>query len=120
MSETKKPKTPVEAEATDEPGTDRTVEWGGDTWTVAVDGDGWPLDAGMAFSEIMNMEDDVTGLKAAKHVGVFMESVLGAAQWRKFTKAPGRRMADLTPFFNAVLTQAYGFQGLGESSASSD
>jgi hypothetical protein len=114
MSEEVEPKSAVEAEATDEPGTDRVVEFDGEQWTVTVDGDGWPLEAGLAFSEILAAEDDVTGLRSLKHVATFVEVVVGPAQWRRFQRKPGRRVGDLGRFFQEITHQAYGFQGPGE------
>lgn len=109
----KEDKTAVEAEATDEPGTDRIVNFDDQEWTVTVDGDGWPMEAGLAFSEILN-DDDTTGLRSLKHVARFVEAVIGPAQWRRFQAKPGRRVSDLNLFFREITRQAYGFKEPGE------
>lgn len=119
MSEEKKAKPAVEAEAVGDEV--RVVEWDGDSWEVAVDGDGWPLAAGLAFSEIVNMPDiDYQGARGLKYVATFIEGVVGQVQWARFSRKPGRKTSDLRRFFDAILTQAYGFKGSGEAEASSD
>ncbi len=131
MTKPKKDQVPVEPEASDanaaaraeaattatsEPGEAVTVEYGGRTYTLDTDGDGWPLEASLAFARLLNMEVTLIGdLKSVADIGTFLESLLGPTQWAAFSK--GARTADLRGLHSAVMARIFGVS-VGEASAS--
>lgn len=93
--------------ATDTPADTGTTEvhYKGSTYKVDTNGDGWPIDASLAFSQILNTPDDQP-MRAIEPMGVFLGAVLPPAQWAAFRRT--NRTADLRGLFDAVLAQAFG------------
>jgi hypothetical protein len=105
----KKPKTAVEAEATDAESID--LEWSGLTLTLPASYRRWPIDAGEAHEEI------VAAVSAGERVGprrlrAFLQAVLGPDQWR-IVKARGMSIEDVDDLSTEVFRATFG-STLGE------
>ena len=64
-----------------------TVEHGGITYQLNGQPDSWPMEASIAFAEILDAEPTGVGaMKTAKYVAAFLEAVLGPAGWVQFRR----------------------------------
>lgn len=87
---------PARAEVT---GADLTFDHEGRTWTIPR-GDDWPMEAGVAWSEIADSADNP--MRSTKYVREFVRILLGPRQWGQFVATRPTTKA-LVEMYQAIL-----------------
>lgn len=85
-----------------------TVEYGGVTYALNGQPDSWPMEASIAFAEILDMEQTGAGaMKIAKHVAAFLEAVLGKPGWARF-RSTNPTTKDMRALYNVCFRRLMG------------
>lgn len=91
-----------------DPPAQTAATYNGVTYPLHANGDGWPMDASIAFAEILSSEPTAIGnVKAVKHIATFLAAVLGPAGWARF-RATNPQTSDMRGIYDAIIEVLFG------------